>query len=52
NYRRKLSGVRFASIGPVTSHTLKRFGLKPDIEAKVYTIDGLVDAMLKRKLYD
>ena len=47
NYRRKLSGVRFASIGPVTSRTLKMFGLKPDVEAKVYTIDGLVDAIVK-----
>jgi len=47
NYRRKLSGVRFASIGPVTSRTLKRFGLKADIEAKAYTIDGLVDAIAK-----
>ena len=46
-YRRKLSGVRFASIGPVTSATLKRFGLKPGVEARVYTIDGLVDAIIK-----
>ncbi|MDP2912658.1 MAG: uroporphyrinogen-III synthase, partial [Candidatus Omnitrophota bacterium] len=45
DYRRKLSGVGFASIGPVTSRTLEKFGLKPDIEAKTYTIEGLVDAM-------
>ncbi len=50
NYRRKLSGVRFASIGPATSHTIKKFGLKPDIEAKAYTIEGLVDAIVKGKI--
>ncbi len=47
DYRQKLSGVKFASIGPVTSGTLKKFGLKADIEAKVYTIEGLVNAMVK-----
>jgi len=45
NYKRKLSGIRFASIGPVTSGTLKRFGLQSDVEAKIYTIDGLVEAI-------
>ncbi|MDP3787640.1 MAG: uroporphyrinogen-III C-methyltransferase [Candidatus Omnitrophota bacterium] len=45
SYKRKLSGVKFASIGPVTSSTLKKSGLKADIEAKVYTIEGLVKAM-------
>lgn len=47
DYRRKLSGVKFASIGPVTSATLKKFGLKADVEAKVYTIEGLVENMVK-----
>lgn len=47
DYRRKLSGVKFASIGPVTSKALKKFALKAEVEAKVYTIDGLVEAMLK-----
>ncbi len=46
DYRKKLKGVKLASIGPVTSQTLKKFGLKPAVEAKVYTIDGLVEAML------
>ncbi len=45
DYRHKLSGVKFASIGPVTSSALKKFGLKADVEAKVYTIEGLVKAM-------
>jgi uroporphyrinogen-III synthase len=40
-----LSGVRFASIGPVTSSTLREFGLPVDIEAKEYTIPGLIEAI-------
>lgn len=35
----------FASIGPVTSQTLRDFGFEPHIEAKEYTIDGLVEAI-------
>ncbi len=41
-----LEGVRIASIGPVTSATLGAHGLKVDAEAKQFTIDGLVDAIL------
>jgi uroporphyrinogen III methyltransferase/synthase len=44
---RVLHGVRFASIGPVTSSTLRELGLPVDIEAKEYTIPGLVDAIAK-----
>ncbi len=39
--------IRFASIGPVTSHTLKKYGLKPHCQAKVFTIDGLVEAICR-----
>jgi len=45
DYRRKLRGVKCVSIGPVTSGTLKKFGLKAALEAKVYTIDGLITAL-------
>ncbi|MGA8490261.1 MAG: uroporphyrinogen-III synthase [Terriglobales bacterium] len=38
-------GVRFASIGPVTSSTLREVGLPVDIEAKQYTIPGLIKAI-------
>jgi uroporphyrinogen III methyltransferase/synthase len=41
-----LDGVRIASIGPVTSATLCAHGLKVDAEAKQFTLDGLVDAIL------
>ena len=38
-------GVRMASIGPITSATLREFGLAVDIEARTYTIPGLVEAI-------
>ena len=38
-------GLKIASIGPVTSDTLRKHGLKVDIEAKEHTIQGLVDAV-------
>jgi uroporphyrinogen III methyltransferase / synthase len=44
--REALEGVRIASIGPVTSSTLRAHGLEVDAEAKQFTIDGLVDAIL------
>jgi uroporphyrinogen-III synthase len=37
--------IRFASIGPVTSSTLRELGLPVDIEAKEYTIPGLIKAI-------
>jgi uroporphyrinogen-III synthase len=40
-----LRGVCLASIGPVTSATLEKAGFKPEIEAKEYTMDGLVEAI-------
>jgi uroporphyrinogen-III synthase len=40
-----LEGVRLASIGPVTTATLKQAGLTPDIEAAEYTMQGLVAAI-------
>ena len=44
--RKLLEGVRFASIGPVTSSTLRVLGLPVDIEAKNYTIPGLIEAIV------
>jgi len=38
--------VRLASIGPATSAAIGQFDLRPDIEAKSHTIEGLVDAIL------
>jgi len=42
-----LQGVRVASIGPVTSATARRLGIPVDIEARSFTIDGLVTALLE-----
>jgi uroporphyrinogen-III synthase len=43
-----LDGIRMASIGPVTSATLRELGLPVDIKAKEFTIPGLVAAIAKR----
>jgi uroporphyrinogen-III synthase len=40
------SGVHTASIGPVTSATLRQFDLPVNIEAKKYTMEGIVDAIV------
>jgi uroporphyrinogen III methyltransferase / synthase len=42
-----LEGVRIASIGPITTATLKKNGFKPCVEASVFTVEGLIDAILK-----
>ncbi|BCS88579.1 uroporphyrinogen-III C-methyltransferase [Pseudodesulfovibrio sediminis] len=39
--------VKIASIGPVTSETLSKFGFAADIEPEEYTIPGLVGALIK-----
>jgi uroporphyrinogen-III synthase len=44
-----LDGVKLCSIGPVTSATLRELKLRVDVEAKEYTIPGLVDAILKAR---
>ena len=39
-----------ASIGPITSETLKQHQIKADIEASQYDIEGLVDAIVRHTL--
>jgi uroporphyrinogen-III synthase len=41
-----LNGVQTASIGPVTSATLRQLGLPVDISAREFTIPGLVAAIV------
>lgn len=41
---------RFASIGPVTSATLRDLALPVDIEAEEYTISGLIRAIVQTQL--
>jgi len=45
--REALDGVKIASVGPVTSQTLREHGLKADVEANPHTMAGLVDAILR-----
>jgi uroporphyrinogen-III synthase len=42
-----LDGIRLASIGPVTSSTLRELGLRTDIAAKKFTIPGLAEAIVR-----
>jgi len=42
-----LEGVKTFSIGPITSSTAKELGLHIDYEAKEYTIDGLIQALMQ-----
>lgn len=42
-----LDGIRTASIGPVTSSTLREFGFRVDIAAKEFTIPGMVQAIVR-----
>jgi uroporphyrinogen III methyltransferase / synthase len=47
DYRSRLEGIRLASIGPVTTATLRELGLEPSVEADPATIRGLVEAILR-----
>ena len=40
-------GLRLATIGPETTKVLTELGLKPALEAKPTTVDGLVNSLLK-----
>ena len=41
--------TKFASIGPVTSSTLRELGLPVHMEAREYTIPGLIQAIVKSR---
>ncbi len=45
-----LRNLKIASIGPVTSQTLRDCGLEPDVEADPHTIPGLAAAILRRSV--
>lgn len=40
-----VKNIKFASIGPVTSKTMRKYGFSVDYEAKVYDINGILDAL-------
>jgi uroporphyrinogen III methyltransferase/synthase len=43
-----LRGVKVASIGPVTTATALKLGIEIAVEAREYTVSGLVEAILER----
>lgn len=45
--KRLLEGKRLVSIGPITSLELEKYGLRPQLQAAEYTIDGMIEAMMK-----
>jgi len=45
--RNKLKRTKIFSIGPITSRTIKSLGLRTAGSARVYTIPGLVDTVVK-----
>ncbi|MCS6860554.1 MAG: uroporphyrinogen-III synthase, partial [Abditibacteriales bacterium] len=40
---------KIASIGPITSQTARALGLTVDVEAREFTVDGLVEAMVSEQ---
>jgi uroporphyrinogen III methyltransferase / synthase len=42
--------MKAASIGPETTKAIKALGFRPGVEAKVHTMDGLIEAILKARL--
>lgn len=46
NYQQLLMGVEIACIGPITAGAIRNLGLKVDITAEEYTINGLIKAII------
>lgn len=46
---KKFPEIKTASIGPETSKAIEALGLRPDLEAKTHTIEGLVKAIAGAK---
>lgn len=46
---RYLRGTKLASIGPITSQTIRDAGLEPAVEARPYTIEALVEAIVREE---
>lgn len=41
--------LKWASISPITSQTLRDCGIEPAVEATEYTVDGVIDAILREE---
>lgn len=46
---KKFSQIKVASIGPETTKAIESLALKPNVEAKQHTMEGLVTVLLKAK---
>ncbi len=46
-YGKSLGAIRFASIGPIASASLRELGYEPAVEASPQSTDGLVEAILR-----
>lgn len=46
DYKLKLAGVKLASIGPITTATMKELGLVPTVQADSFNIDGIVGSIV------
>jgi len=44
---KKLPQTKLASIGPETTKAIEALGVKPAVEAKAHTMEGVVGAILK-----
>jgi uroporphyrinogen III methyltransferase/synthase len=44
--RKKFPQLKLASIGPETSKVIATLGLKPTVEARQHTIEGLVQSVV------
>ncbi len=42
-----LAGVKVASIGPITTQTARTLGIEVTAQARVFTVDGVVEAILE-----
>lgn len=52
DYKSRLRGVGLASIGPITTTTLRELGLEPTIQAETFNVEGLVEAIVSRASKD
>jgi uroporphyrinogen-III synthase len=44
--REVLKNMKIASIGPITSATLREYGVEPTVEANLHTTAGLIQALI------
>jgi len=44
---KQLRGVKLASIGPITTSTLRQLGLEPTVQPDVFNVEGLVQSLVR-----